>query len=73
MNNEEMIQKAASAMVPILEQESNMIWGERSCANILRWTLAKAGFRLTPLQADAARHEQAEMFESPAAQLKHGS
>ena len=24
-----------------------------------------------PLQADAARHEQAEMFESPAAQFKH--
>jgi DNA modification methylase len=30
-------------------------------------------FRLTPLQADAARHEQAELFEPPAAQLKHGS
>ena len=24
-----------------------------------------------PLQADAARPEQAELFESPAAQLKH--
>ena len=30
-------------------------------------------FRLTPLQADAARHEQAEMFDLDAAQLKHGS
>jgi len=28
-------------------------------------------FRLTPLQADAARPEQTEMFKSPAAQLKH--
>ena len=28
-------------------------------------------FRLTSLQADAARPEQTEMFESPAAQLKH--
>jgi len=30
-----------------------------------------AASSLTPLQFDAARHEQAEMFESPAAQLKH--
>lgn len=28
--------------------------------------------RLTPLQADAARHEQAEQLALPAAQLKHG-
>ena len=34
-------------------------------------TLREAVSRLTPLQADAARHEQAELFESPAAQLKH--
>lgn len=69
MNNEEMIQAAASAMVPILEQESNMFWGERSCANILRWTLAKAGFCLTPVAADAAIIERAEQLELPAAPL----
>ena len=54
MNNEEMIQKAAEAMVPILKRESNMIWGKRSCANILRWTLTKSGFRLTPVGADGS-------------------
>lgn len=72
MNNEEMIQKAAEAMVPILEQESNMIWGERSCANILRWTLAKAGFCLTPVAADAAGSVQMEQRELPAAPLNPG-
>lgn len=30
-------------------------------------------FRPTPLQADAARHEQAELFELDVTQLKHGS
>ncbi len=57
MNNEEMIEKAAEAMVPILEQESNMIWGERSCANILRWTLAKAGLRLDVVVVEDALHQ----------------
>ena len=33
--------------------------------------LAEWRHRLTLLETDAARHEQAEMFESPAAPLKH--
>jgi hypothetical protein len=56
MMNEEMIQKAAQAMVPILERESNMVWGERTCATILRRTLEQSGLHL---EADGAEQDPA--------------
>ena len=38
---------------------------------IVEIALEESGVRLTPLQADAAGGEQAEMFAQDAAQLKH--
>jgi len=46
MEHDEMMQLAARALVPILEQESGMAWGEQSAARILRWTLENSGLRL---------------------------
>jgi hypothetical protein len=66
--NEAMIRAAAVTMVPILERESGMFWGERSCANILRWTLEKSGFRLVP--ADASEHAECPVCGQPTGWLK---
>lgn len=68
MEHDEMIELAARALVPILEQESGMAWGEQSAARILRWTLENAGLCLTmiteenPYLLDSAELERLETF-----------
>ncbi len=34
------------AMVPILEQESNMVWGPKGVGRIVRWTCKESGSRI---------------------------
>jgi len=56
-----MIGKFTEAMIPILEQESNLVWGPQGVGKIVHWTCKQSGLSeliREALWTDGGHHKQ---------------